>query len=183
MFEKLYHTVEDRGDPEHIENYGPFKCKRKDAWLGDGYYFWENYIDNAHWWGKHSYNDNYVICYTESDYKQNDCLDLTNSSVLEDFKEIINIACRKNIINKNATIPAIIEKLQNSNSFPYKIIKIRSEYTKTFNPENARKFNKNQQQFIDFSPPIQICFKDKPSIKIKRFKIIFPLKYVDGYAV
>lgn len=33
----LYQTVEDRDNPDNIEAEGPFKCTRKDAWLGEYY--------------------------------------------------------------------------------------------------------------------------------------------------
>jgi hypothetical protein len=70
----IYQTLENRGNLDFIENNGPFICKRNNAWLGTGYYFWESFIENAHWWGKecNNYPNGYVICkaiYTENEEK------------------------------------------------------------------------------------------------------------------
>lgn len=35
----LFQAVKDLDNPDEIEQNGPFKCRRKDAWLGEGYYF------------------------------------------------------------------------------------------------------------------------------------------------
>lgn len=43
----MYHTQEKRQEPLTA----PVCCKRSDAWLGHGYYFWEDESD-AHIWGK-----------------------------------------------------------------------------------------------------------------------------------
>ncbi len=57
----LYQTVSDRDNADYIEDNAPFRCERKDAWLGEGYYFWDTLIKNAHWWGEIAYNNEYVI--------------------------------------------------------------------------------------------------------------------------
>lgn len=45
----MYHTQEKRN--RRLSN--PIECKRKDAWLGAGYYFWDEEGD-AHSWGRSS---------------------------------------------------------------------------------------------------------------------------------
>ena len=35
----LFQAVKDLDNPDEIEQNGPFKCRREDAWLGEGYYF------------------------------------------------------------------------------------------------------------------------------------------------
>src|ERR1035437_8330713 len=57
-----YHTVEDREDPQFVEDNAPFKCKSENAWVSDGYYFWEKDIKRAHDWGIHACGpQNYII--------------------------------------------------------------------------------------------------------------------------
>ncbi|MEA3496166.1 MAG: hypothetical protein U9R42_09050 [Bacteroidota bacterium] len=41
----MYHTQEKR----EKRLISPIICKRKNAWLGIGYYFWDNEIDAIHW--------------------------------------------------------------------------------------------------------------------------------------
>ena len=38
---KAYQTLENRSNPDQIEEQGPFLCRHKNAWLGEGYYFWD----------------------------------------------------------------------------------------------------------------------------------------------
>ena len=45
----MYHTQEKRG----IRLDNPIICVRDDAWLGNGYYFW-NELDDAEQWGQNS---------------------------------------------------------------------------------------------------------------------------------
>jgi len=71
MTRKIYQTLEDRNNPDVVENQGPFLCNRKDVWLGIGYYFWDSFIENAHWWGKEGARyKNYFIC--ESSFELNE---------------------------------------------------------------------------------------------------------------
>lgn len=181
MSSNLYHTVGDRGNPKYIESNGPFECTRKDAWLGAGYYFWEDYINNAHWWGKGSYHGKYVICHAVSDYDKNDCIDFTDKTNLEDLKTILKTLHNRGIVDETITFPEILEILRNKGVYKQDIVKIKTEFTKKFNPDNAVKFNCDKHQFLDLEPPVQIRFKSKQSIKITKFTIVFPPKYIDGY--
>ena len=51
MRREMYHTQEKRGG----RLYKPIICTRKDAWLGYGYYFWDDVTD-ADKWGVNSKN-------------------------------------------------------------------------------------------------------------------------------
>ena len=50
----LFQAIKDLDNPDEIEQNGPFKCRREDAWLGEGYYFWDSFVELAHWWGRES---------------------------------------------------------------------------------------------------------------------------------
>lgn len=92
MIRKIYQTLEDRNNPDEVESQGPFLCNRKDAWLGNGYYFWDSFIENAHWWGKEGARyKSYLIC--ESSFHLNEkCFDLyDNPEHIKNLIEIINI--------------------------------------------------------------------------------------------
>jgi len=65
---KIYQTLEERGNPDDIESYRPFICRSKTAWLAHDYYFWDSFIENAHWWGTKIDTDEYVICEAEASF-------------------------------------------------------------------------------------------------------------------
>lgn len=73
----IYQTVEDRENPDYVEQHGPFICTNKNAWLGEGYYFWDTIIELAHWWGNLCYKDSgYIICQSACDDKLEKVFDL-----------------------------------------------------------------------------------------------------------
>ena len=76
----LYQTVDDKRNTKYVLENAPFKCTRHDAWLGEGYYFWDTFINCAHWWGKNSYGDKYMVCKTTCQYNENEILDLVGNT-------------------------------------------------------------------------------------------------------
>lgn len=72
----VYQTLEDRQtDLDKIESNGPYSCRWENSWLGNGYYFWDTFIDNAHWWGVEGrkYKNGYIICQAECDFNDTEC--------------------------------------------------------------------------------------------------------------
>lgn len=66
----LYQTLEDRDNVDYVEANGPFLGNVRDRWLGKGYYFWDTFIDAAHYWGFVSYKvkgKDYIIAKSEVD--------------------------------------------------------------------------------------------------------------------
>ena len=85
----LYQTVEDRNNPSEIETEGPFLCVRNNAWLGRGYYFWDTFVELAHWWGNTIYQGKYVVCQSYCDGLLPDTYDLYDDfETLRDFSKL-----------------------------------------------------------------------------------------------
>ena len=102
----LYQTLENRKNPEIIEKNGPFLCNWENTWLGDGYYFWDSFINNAHWWGKEArkYKDGYIICKSICDYNSIDCFDLVgNTEHLQLLLEAFNTLSSYGLSNDKTT--------------------------------------------------------------------------------
>jgi hypothetical protein len=48
---EVFQTLENRGTNQtHLEQGGPYICHWENSWLGDGFYFWDTFLENAHWW-------------------------------------------------------------------------------------------------------------------------------------
>ena len=191
MKRKAYQTLEDRGNANEIENNGPFSCDRKNAWLGRGYYFWDSFINNAHWWGQEGacYKDGYIIC--ESSFELNDkCFDLyDNPEHIQQFKLALNLMKEKGLFVKNkTTVGRIIEFLKSSNAFfsQYEAIRVCGVNSKGSDSlfieripfKEGKKF-----QYLDISSPIQICFIKKEGLNREGFKIVYPSEYSEDYLV
>lgn len=66
-----YHTCDDTEDIDKIERGAPFRSKwkkvvdpknpPKQPFLSEGFYFWEEDLDSAHWWGRTHCHNKYVV--------------------------------------------------------------------------------------------------------------------------
>lgn len=189
MIRKAYQTLEDRDNPDEVEKDGPFLCNRKDAWLGEGYYFWDSFIENAHWWGQEGarYQNGYIIC--ESSFELNEkCLDLyDNPEHIKMFNLAIQSMKEQGLFKENkTTLGTIIEFLKQSPNFTYEAIRANGvnsiSQQSSFSKRIPFKLGKNHQ-YWDATPAIQICFIKKDGLNRKGFKIIYPSEYSEGYVV
>lgn len=165
----LYHTVQDRDDIYYVMNNAPFECCRNNAWLGKGYYFWE-FIDHAHWWGKQSYKGKYHICKSEYIADQSTILDLHgNVEQIEDFLEGFEML--KNKCKYELTLPEVIEFMKKKlwDEFNYKAVRISSQKDEINKNEIGYNYipaSYKRKDFILLKPRIQICVFDRNSIKL-----------------
>ena len=190
----IYQTWEDRGNYEEIEKHGPYFCTLKDSkgnyktgvrepWLGEGYYFWDNNINDAHWWGKTSYNrfgKAYLICKTNFDLHSSLLLDTVSEPYL--LEELL--ACAERIKREKnldrVTVPLVLGYLRQSPGFTYKAIRVCPS------PLECRPkiwINFPGDQFgLAKKEKIQICFFDKTMLT-EPFEIVYPPQVIDDFAI
>ena len=182
----LYQTVEDPGYPDPIEVEGPHKCIRRDAWMGQGYYFWESHIQNAHWWGAGDghFENGYVIC--RADYIIDDkiCYNLIdNPDHQVMFNDAIDLMIKHGLYKEGiTTVARIIEFLKNKlRIFRFEATRAIGVNSKTKDSEYSRCtpfVNRAPYSYLDTLPPIQICFYTKKAQYLSNYTIIYPEKYV-----
>ncbi len=187
----VYQTLENKGTPNSIENDGPFPCNRKNAWLGQGYYFWESFIENAHWWGSecNNYANGYVICrafYTESEEKCFNLID--NPNHFRMLNQTIDLMETRGLYQRNkTTVSRIIEYLRNTlHIFTFEATRVYGVNSKSLKSDYSKVtiFSLNQaHSYLDSLPAIQICFYTKKSLNLNNYKIVYPDEYIDGYMV
>ncbi len=179
----LFQTLEDRSNIEEIENNGPFICNNNKAWLGIGYYFWDSSINTAHWWGKISYNNNYIICKSQYNYNSEVFLDIVgNTDHLNLIKQSAEILNQKSMTQ--VTVPMTVEFLKRTTGFLSKFKAIRAYPTHSRNnSDDFIFFKENHKAYINIDPPIQMCVIDKSFLYKKIFEIIYPEFYCNDYLV
>ncbi|HEY8660212.1 MAG TPA: hypothetical protein VIL78_14365 [Hanamia sp.] len=157
----LYQTLEDRGNPEEIEDYGPFICRNKYAWLGLGYYFWDSHIELGHWWGRTTYRE-YIICKAKGFYDEY-CWDLHGNGLHRiEFENICKTIIDAGIsTEEDLLVPEVIEFLKKNKQFSYKSIRalgINSISSKINDTQLIirMQFKKTHFATLDLRPPIQI---------------------------
>lgn len=176
MTVKAYQTLEDRGNIDYLENNGPFKCTRSNAWLGFGYYFWDTKIEWAYNWGKNSYKNigkDYVIgeCQLELDET---CFDLFGSVEHQSsFTEVIELL--KTHPNtkgaNNLNVPNVITYMKSKGIFDYK--SIRASDMSYMNNVKIY-FTKKKKEYTILNPRVQVCVINLNGVFINPFKIVFP---------
>lgn len=165
-----YQTLEDRGNRDVVELDGPFECRRDNAWLGFGYYFWDTDIEWAHFWGKTAYGDeNYFVGNCEISLEH--CFDLVGSVQHRmALDEVIAVMKLENLINGPVVLTTVIEFMKQNNLFPYKLIRSQDI------PNRAKrlKFNKFRKEYMILNQRVQICVIDKKDVLLSEFSVVYP---------
>lgn len=184
----LYQTLEDRDNPDYIEDNGPFLCSRSTAWLGYGYYFWDTHEELGHWWGKLNFKHKYVVCKARGTYDEF-CWDLQGNGLHRlEFECICNELVNSGITNKESLlVPQVIEYFKKRGKFYYDSIRalginsIRSKLND--NTVIFRMiFKKDNIAYLDLKPPVQVCLIQKKALSLQSYKIVYPKDYSEFYA-
>ncbi len=188
----IYQTLEDRYNADKVEQFGPFKCKQENAWLGSGYYFWDYHIELGHWWGRTSYGkDKYMICRGLCDVRSEKCWDLhDNGKHRIEFKQAVDLLIKYKVapINK-ITVPQVIQYARKKGMFKYEAIRIYGINSATApNPSSNDivdvgtqfLFNrKNIKAYFEPLPVIQVCLLTKKSLAFRNFQVVWPDHYYE----
>ncbi len=178
----LYQTLANRENPDYIERNGPVKCNSLTAWLGNGYYFWEHFIDNAHWWGKENHKNNYIICKSSYDRDDNDCLDLIdNYDDLQSLIEFVGYLESIGQYNSSTSMSRVLEYFRKNLEIKAVRANPIGSKQRTF-PKHKIIVHPKSCVYIDLMPPVQVCIFDK-SIMASPIKVIFPLEYISEILV
>jgi len=186
----LYQTLEDRGNPEEIIENGPFPCNWKNTWLGEGFYFWDTFIENSHWWGRVRYKSNYIICKAVCDFDTSVCFDLVgDTDHMQDFSGSIEYPKTQNQIDENTTVPRILEFIKVKIGFDYQAIRVYgiksiSEFKEEYKKYRHRLiFELDKRQYLDYKPAIQICIFEKDGLNLRDLSIEYPDAYNSDFVI
>ncbi len=186
---KLYQTLEDRGNPDEVQDCGPFRCRTDNAWLGEGYYFWEYFIELAHFWGQNCRYSNYIICEATANLNDNNCYDLVdNFNHIQDFKNIFQLMTDEGLVNEKTTVRRIISFMQAKGLFQHSAIRVVGTNSIAGKEKNEQftqrvRFDNKLPAFLDLIPPIQICILNIANVSLNDYSIVYPDIYVQGYVV
>lgn len=175
MNKTLFQVLEDRNNPREVETHGPYKCTRSDAWLGDGYYFGESFIELATSWGKNSYHGCYMICEMVFPYSRKKIFDLTgeNAEQLSDFRSYFQELVEKS--GKKYTVAGVIEHMKRHADLAEEYIAVRVRDSRQGGPSIFFRFSK---EYMELEPRIQLCFFSNNAFRGLEYKVVFPKKYV-----
>ncbi len=156
--------------------------KKEFPFLGTGYYFWDDNIKMAHFWGETRCQNKYYIFEAELNCKETVLLDLVgNRKHMKWLVDAMELFKGYNKKGAKWEIGKFIEFLKNIKSqnekfkdvFPFQSIRAVDHYAAIhykyyFSEDTSR------QDFIDLDPRFLICVIEKNENTIKNFKPIFP---------
>lgn len=185
----LFQTLADRGNPIEIEMDGPFPCDWHNTWLGEGYYLWDSFINNAHWWGKIWHKKGYIIAAGICDYDYDKCFDLHgNMEHLSTFGEVFELLKTKKYYgDQTITVALVIEFIKKTTDFQFEAIRAYGIDSINKNILSNKQFlfrlpfETRLPAYLDFKPALQICLLQKNSLNFRDFKVVFPELYINNY--
>lgn len=190
---KVYQTLKNKDNSSYVEENGPFICNWSNAWLGEGYYFWEAFLNSAHWWGKNHCKNNYFICESSCLQTIDNCFDLVgNTDHMEIFCKTVDEMKSKGLIKDKTTVTRILQYIK----YDIKVFKFEATravgYTSIGENKNSKYLKRmlfeapkegKPTHYLHYLPPIQICFYNKSSMGLNGYKIIFPDEYNIDYVL
>lgn len=168
-----HHTCGKCNNDELLAN-APFKSE-EGSFLGIGYYFWDNNIETAKWWGENNYGGNYSIVEIDLELKGDSFLDLVGSR--EDitiFSKLYDEICKRDGGN-DLGIAEVIRRLNlihlSSGNSSNKYSVIRALDISSVN--KRAKFNPQMKGSVNLDPKIIICFFDKTDLQLDQLNEIY----------
>lgn len=120
VVKEVYQTLRYQNNNDVVLRDGPFKCTQNNAWLGHGYYFWEDSLKPAKYWGKRFHDNKYIICKALCKIDENNCLHLVGSvKHAEYFEEALKQLSKLGELTAEVTVPHVIDFLMKAGQFPF----------------------------------------------------------------
>lgn len=142
-------------------------------WLGNGYYFWDTLLENAHWWGETHYKGKYSIVKVECVLGLDSCYDLHgNMAQLKQFLSIKDKMVEQGLADENTKVGRILEYLRRLNPDFDKAYKSIRACGLNFRNGFSNYIPFSDREGLPMTPKVQICIPDLSNYKINR-RLIF----------
>ena len=186
QFETIgHHTFEDRGKDD-AKN-APYKCTDINAFLGRGYYYWEDNLQLAKYWGGLRYIDHgkhYFIGQSFISSDGNGFFDLIGNRKHQTYLyEVSKMLAQKRPEKGTWPIGRVIGFLKASSIDPdgefydkFKFKLIRAVDGSLLKFKKNAKFATTQQNFTDLNPSYIICVTEKKGILLEPILIVYTSK-------
>lgn len=173
----LHHTCKQDGGEDYVLKNAPFFAEEnqqmnKGLFLGSGYYFWEDDIKQARYWGKVHYNNQYYIVAFECEIDEDFLLDLNSREGQKEFFELCNLYIQKakrikrniNKIYLNVFFNSLFED-KFGIEFVYKAIKVKDQFASS-KREKEFLFTSNKPNCTYLGGVYFYLFKRKEDMKV-----------------
>jgi hypothetical protein len=176
-----HHTCKKTGNPAEIKkpffaSHGSEESDKK--FLGSGYYFWDNNIGVAHWWGQKNYQKKYYIFEGNINATKGIFLDLVGNRdhilLLQEMMQLLmpyNTAPDKKwkLGNFIELCKSLEQKQEYKGIFPFQLIRAVDS---TFEPKEKIEFIEGNKHFLNLNPVFIVCLLDLSPQILSSFKHI-----------
>ncbi|WP_029277508.1 hypothetical protein [Pedobacter borealis] len=172
----VFQTLRYKNNNAEVLTHGPYACNKSNAWLHDGYYFWEEFIEPAHHWGKTWCAKKYIITGGECLIFENQLFDLVgNLHHIREMRETVEYLTEKGLVTEDTTVAHVIDFLKKQEVFDY--LAIRADTTNAFRQKYklaVLKYDVNNETILVMNPAVQICIYDLEKALFYGFRIVYP---------
>jgi hypothetical protein len=168
--------IEQQGKPVALSVYNP--NLRKNPFLGTGYYFWDDNIEQARYWGRQRCNNKYYIFEGDINNDESILLDLvSNRQQMRWLRTAMSNFAVYNNNNPHWEIGKFIEWLKKVSKkegfediFPFKSVRA-IDHNATI-PKVEYYFDEKSEGFINLNPRIIVCIIEVSLLTLTNFKLI-----------
>lgn len=173
-----HHTCSQGGGYKKVLEDSPFLSQwpKEDSddprqpYLGQGYYFWENDIEQAKKWGRQFYSGWYFILAANINTTDDNFLDLIgDKQLIGAFLTACNKLVSDGSIEKDFTMGEAIEYMKKAKIFPWQIIRGRDDKMK----QDWYYFNRRSGGGMYIGGNFIFCLVEKNEVLLSSKKIIF----------
>lgn len=170
-----HQTLENQGNSKDILSSGPIKGTNKNNYFGEGYYFWDDNLKHAKWWGKKQYNSKYYVFEADIVFDLNRMFDVTDRSCISFLKDVVDEFLEGDIDLSDYFLGSILtllfeEEVKTTNQlFPYlyaKGIDFNNDYSSRMNYSPVTK------SYFLLNPTTFFCIFKEENIHLHSFKLI-----------
>lgn len=183
-----HHTCRKDGGREYVQQAAPFQSKydEKDdlyPFLGTGYYFWDNNLEYARWWGidqKKRFPTGYFVVEAELNLAKGIFLDLVGSmDSIYWFRRLMARLKTSRPEVKDWSVASFIEFAKKLNrvdnqAFPFKVIRA-VDHSRNHNPKKNKwllRFVKKKQEYTNLDPRLVICLLEKDNVILQNKVVV-----------
>lgn len=181
---RIYQTLKNKNNHKEVLSHGPYLCNRSDAWLSEGYYFWDTFIENAHDWGMLVYKEKKYYIFQAMCYLSNEvCFNLCEPYFMNIFKEVVEQLSRNRISKKDMLVAEVIDYMrfeaQDVVEFHKKFIAVKAiglKYNeiKHIYPTHLQFAERYTNDFLSLQPRVQIAIFENGFPEVKDWLICYP---------
>lgn len=181
MGQICHHTTENWGNKRALEKDGPVYGTGADNYFGPGYYFWDNNLKHAEWWGRKRYNGNYYVFEADVEIDKNRMFDTTDRNDIDYLKRTLAEFIDNDVDLTSFYLGTVLSLLLEEEAktgkvyFPYLYAKGVDDNAKKnvkieFN--QSMLFSERAKSAFFLNPVVFFCIFRKENVNLRSFSLV-----------